>query len=141
MAYQAVLRLCFDENLSHTSGKILMGSLISTNPEHYDDGLRYWLDKFERLCRVRTLQEVIVLLDEWIFTEDGKRFSDSQVKVVIMSAIIFVNACRNRMWELFRRRNITNPHVTNKHELMRHMLHYTCLIRGVRFEDMIKDTE
>lgn len=138
-AYDLALKMCFDEELPYRSGHILIQALVDLFPECYDAGLGFWMDKFVRLGQCDNINEIVEIMREWIFTPDGNRFSDSSEQVVIMSAIILINAIRNRLWTCLDKKRIIAKGLRDKHTLMRTILVYLCAQHGTTIMDLMGD--
>lgn len=140
-AYSLILKMCFDEDLPYVSGHALIQMSVNLFPECYDRGLQYWWERFSRLGKSNGINPILEIMREWIFTVDGIRFSDTQDRIVTMSAIITINAIRNRLWTFLSKRGRTTHGITDKYQLMRTAINYICYQHGTNINALLHEPD
>lgn len=123
--------MCFDTDIDYRLGLILLELFELNFPDHLALGLAYWAEKYRSLEQCTSLAQMSRILDDWLFSEEGKRAGDSFSDIAIMSAMLFINASRNIIWNMSINGLVLNQQTENKFQALRVVLDELCAAKGL----------
>lgn len=129
--YDIGLDHCFDPDLTHEHVGMLIDMLYWNFPDHHHLGLAFWKRMYERLRDCTSMKHVLILIQEWIFTDVGQQCSNTSSKVSVMAAILFIGACRNLAWSLTDGKEGIRTIVNDKYHLMHLIVFYAFAKNGL----------
>lgn len=134
---QLGIEMCFDTDIDYELGRQLIDLFTLNFPDHYNNGLSYWKRKYESLATCESVAQLSNILDDWMFTKEGRRAGETNSEIALMTARLFINASRNVLWNFNKEGILLNQQVKNKFQALRLILDDLCSVRGLNILTML----
>lgn len=127
------LSICNHLDLPYYHAKIYLDQIEKLDLNQARSGFLYWKRKFDRLEKCQSIDQLELIYQEWLFTDDLKErleFCNSPFDLIQIVMRMTINASRNKLLELRKDKKYHDP--------LGYFLYNLCLKHGTSIEILLK---